>query len=259
MKILIAHDGSASSDAAVDDIFRAGLPAHANAFFISVPGADAPQGACDRIQSHFRDWKLFSDALSGPPAEAILKTSQWWRPDLLIIGSDAFEFERGSTLSVPLELVHRARCSVRVARQPAPRSLRPVRLVIGNNGSKACEAVIDEVARRSWPEKTEARVLTVVDPMSSQNEQRRARAAAEEQYADRLRAAGLTASLRFVQGDPQKELVREAEGSSADAIFVGPHCMPAANRFLVGSVATAVLTRARSTVEVVRKMKPRRD
>ena len=250
MKILIACDGSVSSDSAIEDMRRAGLPQDAKAFVVSIAGEAAKAVAGtpgDRIQSHFPQWKLSSEAFSGSPAEVILKTSGWWRPDLLIIGSDTFAFERSLTSSVSLDVVHRARCSVRVARTgvPAPATSGPIRLLIGHNGSKACEAVIHEVARRCWPENTEAHVISVVDTRSPRT--------AEEDCVNRLRGAGLIVRRRFIDGDPRQALLRESERCNADAIFVAPHCLNGMERFLLGSVATAVVTRARSTVEVVRQ------
>ena len=259
MKILIAHDGSLSSDTAFEDMRRAGLPQDAKAFVVSIAGEALPRGAnaaktiaeiaSNRIQSHFPLWKLSSEALSGSPAQVILKTSEWWRPDLLIIGSDTFAVERSMTSGVPLEVVHRARCSVRIARGGAPATAGPIRLVIGNNGSKACEAVVHEVARRHWPANTAAHLVSVVD---DEQEHERIRAGHED-CINHLRDAGLKVSQKFIDGDPRQELLRESERCNADTIFVGPRCVHGMGRFLLGSVATAVVTRARSTVEVVRK------
>ena len=170
-----------------------------------------------------------------------------------VLGSGGFAPERTDRTSVALELVHRAQCSVRVVRPPLPGAGGPIRLVIGNNGSKACEAVIDEVARRRWPPDTEAHILTVVVAAASQEERQRAITNAEEEWLHRLQRAGVKANRRFLQGDPHHEIVRESENWNAGAIFIGPRSVPAAGRFLLGSVATAVVTRARSTVEVVRK------
>ena len=261
MKILVAHDGLLSSDAAIDDMQQAGLPLDAKAFVVCVAdagGRHAAKALADtagsRIQSHFPRWEVSAEASSGSPAEAILKTSQWWRPDLLIIGSGAFALERSMTSSVPLDVAHRARCSVRVAR-PGVQTPRRIRLVLGNNGSKACEAVVHEVARRRWPENTDAHVISVVEsrlPQGKEQERVRLRAM-DGNYINRLRDAGLTVNRRFINGDPREELIQESERCNANAIFVGPRCMPGLARFLLGSVATAVLTRARSTVEVVRQ------
>ena len=238
---------------------RAGLPQDANAFVVCIAGDGSPyqsRGSCaakaaaetavNRIQSHFPQWKLSSEAFCGSPAEVILKTSGWWRPDLLIIGSDTFALQRSLTSGVSLDVVHRARCSVRVARTGTLSASAPIRLLVGHYGSKACEAVIHEVARRRWPENTEAHVISVVDTTTPQR-------IAQEDCVDRLRDAGLTVYRRFIDGDPRQALLRESERCNADAIFVAPHCLHGMERFLLGSVATAVVTRARSTVEVVRQ------
>lgn len=268
MKILIAHDGSVASDTAIEDMRRAGLPQDAKAFVVCIAGEGVPhqsQGssvakaaaetAGNRIQSHFPKWELSSEAFLGSPAEVILKTSGWWRPDLLIVGSDTFALQRSLTSGVSLDLVHRARCSVRISRTGVPATSGPIRLLIGHNGSKACEAVIHEVARRCWPDNTEAHIISVVDttsPQHGEQEHEQIRTA-QEDCVNRLRGAGLTVLRRFIDGDPRQALLRESERCKADAIFVGPRCLHGMGRFLLGSVATAVVTRARSTVEVVRK------
>jgi len=42
IKVLIGYDGSSHSDAAVDDLRRAGLPSEVEALVVSVGDADSP-------------------------------------------------------------------------------------------------------------------------------------------------------------------------------------------------------------------------
>ena len=219
--------------------------------------------ASNRIQSYFPRWRLSCEALWGSPAEVVLKTSSWWRPDLLIVGSHG-RSRAGRVFmgSVSLELVHKARCSVRVAR--IGKSVEgPIRLVIGNDGSTEGEAVLGEVARRAWPPNTNAHVISVFETLSPSELERRPYAVAEqerarlqdvaEDSATSLRRTGLIATGTVIDGDPRLELVREAERWNADTIFVGARGLRGIHRFLLGSVSTAVVTRASCTVEVVRR------
>jgi nucleotide-binding universal stress UspA family protein len=248
VKILIAHNGTTSCDAAIDDMRRAGLPEQAKAVVLRGNGTSIAEGeaAGERIQHTFPKWDVASEMLSGAPTEAILNMSKWWRPDLLIIGSDTFERERSMTNNVALEVAHRARCSVRLARNGKSK-IDPIRLIIGNAGSKECAAVIREVARRPWPKDTEAHVISIVgcehDGIPN----------VTADSINDLRCSGLKVFRKVIHGDPHQELVREAERCQADAIFIAPHCLTEMQRFLLGSVATAVVTRARSTVELVRQ------
>jgi nucleotide-binding universal stress UspA family protein len=277
VKILIAYDGSASGDAAVEDLRRAGLPPDAEAFTLAVaaPSSDASdsgvagkdprktalagartlaESAARRIQSYFPQWRLTAEALCGSPSDVILKTSGWWRPDLLIIGYLEFaHVVRPDMGSVSLEVVHQARCSVRVTPPAASLRSEPILLVIGSDGSSGCDAVIRAVSRRSWPGSTEALVMSFVEASAEHGEQERERL--RRGIAGSLgclHATGLLANGTVKDGDPRQELVREAERSKADMIFVGAGGSAATGRFLAGGTSTAVVTKARCTVEVVR-------
>ena len=124
--------------------------------------------AGNRILAHFPKWNLWSDAFSGLPADVILKASGWWQPAMVIIGSDTFAVDRLRMSSVSLEIVHRARCSVRIVRFGVADTSGRIQLVIGNSGSAECEAVIHEVAQRHWPEKTQAHIVSVVNTRAPQ-------------------------------------------------------------------------------------------
>jgi nucleotide-binding universal stress UspA family protein len=55
------------------------------------------------------------------------------------------------------------------------------------------------------------------------------------------------------KGDPRRVLIDHAKGWDADAIFVGGRRFNSAlERFQLGSVATALVTKAHCSVEVVR-------
>jgi nucleotide-binding universal stress UspA family protein len=176
--------------------------------------------------------------------------------------------------SVSLELIHKATCSVRVARTGTSSRTGPVRIIIGNDGSTEAEAMVRSVAQRSWPEKAEARVVTVAETlvpaiagfeagtypqepesivMREVDEHERVwlRHAAEES-ATRLRRAGLIVAETVVEGDPRKLIVAEADRWDTDSIFVGARGMGRIERFLLGSVSTYVVKHAPCSVEVVR-------
>ena len=179
MKILVAYDGSIFSDAAIEDMRRAGLPQAAEALILCVSEAGTAQGswtskletadglaeiASNRIQSCFPEWKVTAEALWGSPAKTIIETVARWSPDLVVVGSHGrsrtARFVMGS---VSLAVVEQAACSVRVARAGLSAGTAPIRLVIGTDGSAESEAVISTVTGRSWPKDTEVRVVSVVN------------------------------------------------------------------------------------------------
>jgi nucleotide-binding universal stress UspA family protein len=192
MKVLIAYDGSAHAEAAIDDMRRAGLPPQTEAMVVSVahhgfpetkqPGTEAgefgnpwkatmqeaetlAENGRIRVQSAFPGWSVSSEPLWGDPAKMLLKTIDVWKPDLVVIGSHGRSIAVRLLLgSVSTELVHHAPCSVRVVRGPA-KGEGPIRVLIATDGSEQAEACVDAVARRSWPHGTQVRVLAVMQSL----------------------------------------------------------------------------------------------
>jgi nucleotide-binding universal stress UspA family protein len=190
MKILVAYDGCASADAAIDDLRRAGLPDEAEALVVCVSTDGLPQAepslkpethswrsklsnaealaesAADRISTYFPRWTVASEALWGSPSKVILETVHWWRPDLVVVGSHGRSAVARLFLgSVALELIHKAACSVRVVRAGEPIACDPPRIVVGTDGSPEAEAAIRSVAARSWPIGTEVQIVSVVETL----------------------------------------------------------------------------------------------
>ena len=126
-KVLIAYDGSAYADAALDDLRRAGLPREAEALIVTVSDGLVPtsspiaeiagialtsrrvtsaiavakeqaerllveargfaQQARRRVLSYFPDWEVRTRVLEGSPSWELLKEAERWQPDLVVVGS----------------------------------------------------------------------------------------------------------------------------------------------------------------------------
>jgi len=76
-----------------------------------------------------------------------------------------------------------------------------------------------------------------------------------EAAAEELRSSDLTVTTVITAGDPKQALLDEADGWGADSLFIGARGHNRLVRFMLGSVATAVVARAHCSVEVVRMKK----
>jgi nucleotide-binding universal stress UspA family protein len=299
MKALIAYDGSACADAALDDLKRAGLPGEVEAMVVTVaelwlppplamfkPGpttateplpasVEAARNlaieASRRLQTIFPRWDVRAEALVGSPASAILSKADEWKPDLIIAGSHGRSaLGRFILGSVSQKIVTEAHRSVRVARGRGIDAGAPARILLGFDSSLDARAAVRTIASRVWPEKSAVRALAVLPPALSESpllpwtpEQLAQREASAREWmqkqveaaAEELRSSGLAATPVITTGDPKQALLDEADGWGADCLFIGARGHNRLVRFMLGSVATAVVARAHCSVEVVRVKK----
>ena len=223
-----------------------------------------------RLQTRFPSWVVKVEELSGSPSREILKRAAELKPHLIVVGSQG-QSALGRFLlgSVSQKVVNEARCTVRVSRGTAWKDGSPVRIVIGLDGTAGSEMAVSAVASRVWPTSSSVRLISVVDPSDGASGERVAptlkdSAATQlmrrdwvekfvKNAAKRLRARQLSVSTRIETGDPKRVLIADAEEWGADCIFLGASAANnALARFLLGSVATAVVARAHCSVEVVR-------
>lgn len=127
MKILIAYDGSACAEAALDDVQRAGLPGEAEAAVMSVtelwlpapppssfeivelaravhvpsdltrvyshnsPAVQAAETLADRaasrLRTNFPGWQVTTHTAVGSPKSELIRQADNWKPDLIVLGS----------------------------------------------------------------------------------------------------------------------------------------------------------------------------
>jgi nucleotide-binding universal stress UspA family protein len=302
MKILIAYDGSSCADAALGDIARAALPLECEATVLTVadvlmpmpvppiagmaPAAISVQTpavarewrerafravddaystafqAAEVVRRKFPQWKVTPASEGDSPAWAIIKKAHDTATDLIIVGSHGRgALGRFFLGSVSQKVLSEAHCSVRIARGHASAD-DAARILIGIDASPGAEAAVRAVARRRWPEKSEALLIaaipTLMVPAIELNEEMYEDEQGHlktvlDRLAEPLREAGLSVSSLIKEGDPKRLLVEEAERWKADSIFVGARGLRRIERFLIGSVSYAVAARAHCSVEVVRE------
>lgn len=210
--------------------------------------------------------------------------------DLVVVGSIGFGgllvgIKRLVLGSVSHRVVTELRTSVRIARgrgavQAAERGRGP-KIVVGVDGSKGSRAAIEAVASRGWPRGTRVLVASFeqgieagadVGVMGGQSVWggdpveigatvsgvvTGTGAVAEAAATLRRRCPQVSVSTVVRHADPKYAIIDLADGwdedgvKGADCIFVGAKGVRGIERFLLGSVSTAVARNARCTVEIV--------
>ena len=282
-KLLIAYDGSTCSDAALNDLGRAGLPLDVEAVIVTVadiispppedalPADDVPairileverhaqaraekaleearafaERGAKRVKADFPGWSVKVEVRGDAPAWAVIKVADRYKPDLVVVGSHGHSFVGGRLIlgSVSQRVLYEARCSVRVARCSDVGRKGRLKIVVGFNGSPDSELAVSAVAARAWPEESEARLIIAGDRLEPGK---------HAIAAEKLRDAGLVTSEVSNKGDPAHLLIKEAKEWGADTIFVGTRDLHGLPHLLHGSVSSAVAARAHCSVEVVR-------
>ena len=290
MNVLLAYDASDCSQVALADAARAGLPAGTTIHLVSVtewfplptPEADlvtiptgipvttpvrfsqvgedagslAKEGA-ERLRGLRPDLTIETVALSGSPAQQIVTYADQIDADLVIVGSHGRSAIGRLLLgSISQQVLHGATSSVRIARGSADRS-GSISLLIAVDGSNYTPRIVDAVVARDWPEGTTATVVTSADYSYDRSEQTAGIArttALHAQIVERLEAANIRATSRIdtEEVSPTRTLLAVAEQEQAETIFLGARGLTGFERFMLGSISSAVAMQADCSVEVVR-------
>ena len=129
-----------------------------------------------------------------------------------------------------------------------------MKILLAVDSSPASEVAVQQIAARPWPANTAIEVLHVVEPpllwtapeIIDEPSHERAMELVQR-VAERLHGVPVVLS-----GDPKSVIVDRAKETGADFVVVGPHGTRGLTRFLLGSVAQAVVRSAPCSVEVAR-------
>ena len=223
---------------------------------------------CARVKALFPTWKCGSLAMADSPGWAIAAKAKELGTDLVVLGAQSHSrLERMFLGSVSHKVAAEAPCSVRIGRQ------RPVsetiNILVAVDGSIDSKAALREVASRSWPKGARFHLVTVVDThLETAMAWPGFAAEAFAQTADQngrewvnrmtesaariLFEAGLEVSNYQYDGHPKDILIRLAEEWSVNSIFMGARGLHHGKHASLGTVASAVASRARCSVELVR-------
>lgn len=150
-----------------------------------------------------------------------------------------------------------------------------MKILLATDGSECSEAAVDAIAKRPWPEGSEVKIISAIEsPYMPTTEawvlpdqyfkelEDAARAQAEtavNQAAERIKSANtskLEVTTEIVEGPAKSAILDSAERWGADLIVIGSHGYSGWQRFLLGSVSSAVATHAHCSVEIVRRRMP---
>lgn len=148
MKILLAIDGSACSDAAVEEVRKRPWPpqsevkvitAIATPMVVGIGAEPWPANYFEDLQKSAREaastvidnamrklsdasertLKISHDIIGGSPTQAIVEEAESWGADLIVMGSRGLgAWNRLLLGSVSSAVVHHAKCSVEIVRTP---------------------------------------------------------------------------------------------------------------------------------------------
>lgn len=216
------------------------------------------QSARERLRSDFPDWNVEADSSLGSPARELIAKADEWEPDLIVIGSHGrTALGRFILGSVSQKVLAEARCTVRIARRLSAPDDSPVRVVLGLDDSPDSRLAAAAVAQRRWPPKSSVTLVTAIEPFHMYGpepgkQETRVKELHRETEAG-LGEAGLNCTSVIKEGDPKHVLVEVALALNADCLFLGARGYSFLERFLIGSVSSAVAARAHCSVEVTRE------
>jgi nucleotide-binding universal stress UspA family protein len=293
MRILLAMDGSASSDTARNLVASLAWPEASVIRLVAVVepmsavvAGLAPYSATefdDRAVAASLEARLAESAASlakagrtvetlvlhGRPASAIVEEALEWRAELIVLGSRGLGRLRSMLLgSVSAEVVDHAPCPVLVARSS---SIGPVLVAV--DGSDSARRAVEHLADARYLAGHPVHVLTVGPllhaglPYWAMNvadsrapayqdlaaEDRRRTETQAARAAEELARDGYDVRWTIGGGDPAHEILEAAVNFGCDLIVMGSRGLTGLERIRLGSVARNVLLHASASVLIVRE------
>jgi len=289
MRVLIALDGSAGSDAVLREAasrpWLAGTELLAMTaidpfFFTKAPLllAEAKKDAEVALEESLESLRkagliLKTEIVMENPRHGIPKAACEWKADLILMGSHGRgAFSRLLMGSTAQAVLRRAYCAVEIVRAGTQRGGREgsgMRILAATDGSECAEAALHTVAGQPWPAGTEIRVISVpelplltgaypyyppevLEETTTASENHAKEAVDKGMEIAKKTGLRVTSEVTESQESPVRAILGMADLWGADLIAVGSHGRRGMDRYLMGSVSEAVALHAHCSVEVVR-------
>jgi len=287
MKVLVAVDSVSTLEILIDDMIARSWPAGTEAQVLSVvDDGDVPLKVWREegygVSAVRREMQRRGEQISGlaverlrqigfparvvimrgEPAYLISFAARKWPADLILIRAHNRKDFRSRLLgSVAKSVVESAPCSVEVVREAdATLVTDEFRVLLATDGSAASRAASEAIAEESWPENTEVRLVSAVNPISYSLEElglvrstgtdRAHRAIGSAVHA--LSGAPVKISAEVIAGTAARQIVERAKQWGADLIVLGTNERRGLSRLLFGSTSAAVANWAHCSVRVIR-------
>lgn len=286
MKVLIAVDSIISLDILIDEMSARSWPAGTEARVLSVvEDGEVPlktwRDEGYGVSGVRREMQRRGEQLSvlgverlrrmGIPSQVVIMrgnpeflisfAARSWPADLIIMRAHNRKDFRNRLLgSVAKSVVESAPCSVEVVRAREANDARAFRVLLATDGSAASIAASEAVAEMSWPENTEVKVVSAVNPMVYSVEELGLIGGTATDRAHRaigsavqvLSGAPVKISAEVIAGRAARQIIAQAKRWGADLIVLGTNERRGLSRLLFGSTSAAVAKRAHCSVRVVR-------
>ena len=204
--------------------------------------------------------------MRGDPSWLINFEARGWSADMIFIRAhNRTDFRNWMLGSVARSVARSAPCSVEVVRppefSPAGVSDGSMKILLATDGSIHSDEAARVFAARLWPEGTEVKVMSMVNPIAYSVEElglyqggstKRAHRAIGE-AARVLGEAGLRVSAEVVAGRAARRIIEAAREMGADLIAVGTEDRRGLGRLLFGSVSEEVANGAHCSVSIFRR------
>jgi nucleotide-binding universal stress UspA family protein len=270
MKLLLPVDSITTLNILLDEVVVRSWPDGTKAQVLSVvEGGEVPveiwpeAGAVERLRSIGIPTEV--TIMRGNPKDSIPFAARKWGTDLILIRAHN-RADSGNLMlgSVAKSVVESAPCSVEVIRVAdetySSRDKRNFRILIATDGSGASLTASQVVAHTNWPESTEVKVVSVVNPVTYSLEEigvwpdKRTNRAhrAIGQAVQALKNAPLKITGEVIADRIARGIVDRARTWGADLIVLGTHDRRGPKRLFLRSISTSVATRAHCCVRVVR-------
>lgn len=289
MKLLIGIDSSDSSNQVIDEAASMPLPQGSEIMVISALDFLDPlpvdliehvvaeserlvHHAVDKLREAHPDATVTGSVPDGFAADEILRTSQEWKPDLVMVGTRG---RSGLTYlilgSVSRRILLEACCAVRVVRKKERAGNKEdYRVIIAMDDKDNADKLVEHVLSSNWPVNTTFKCINVVpekpgpllthlgaEAMKSMKLHYDAMVAQRTSWLDAAevklndRFGNKSAHAEMLRGDAKTELIEKAKEWEADLVILGSHGRRGIDKLILGSVSEAVAVHSMSSVEVV--------